>query len=224
MTLVFLGHDILLAIERNFSGEFPGTYSSCKPLQRLRVNKKQLFGKIPSSVWGLPDVLMMNFSDNKLTGTMSPEIRVATNLNQSVLSNNKFSCELRKEFEELIHLERLHLDNNDFSGALPSELGSIPNSLSMMTSLNSLNLSLKRLIDDEETLEEAKGTNAKWKLESFYHMEIYADEVCDFNEDNLSESGGTRKVHHFDMQNGCGTVVVKQLCKGNNVKVLTREI
>ncbi|PHU05010.1 hypothetical protein BC332_25832 [Capsicum chinense] len=196
---------------------------------------------------------------------MSPEIRVATNLNQSVLSNNRFSCELRKELGELIHLERLHLDNNDFSGVLPSEFGklkqllplhleknslsgtipselsefrrltdlnltsnlltgSIPNSLSMITSLNSLNLSLKRLIDDEEKLEEAKGTNAKWKLESFYHMEIYADGVCDFNKDNLSGSGGTRKVHHFDMKNGCGTVVVKQLCKGNNVKVLTREI
>lgn len=69
-----------------------------------------------------------------------------------------------------------------------------------------------------------KKTDPKWKLESFHQIELDGDEICDLDEDNLIGSGGTGKVYRLDLKKGCGTVAVKQLWKGNEVKVLTTEI
>ncbi|KAG5576088.1 hypothetical protein H5410_056222, partial [Solanum commersonii] len=49
-------------------------------------------------------------------------------------------------------------------------------------------------------------------------------EICDVGEDKLIGSGGTGKVYRLDLKKGCGTVAVKQLWKGNEMKVLTREM
>lgn len=68
------------------------------------------------------------------------------------------------------------------------------------------------------------GKDPKWKLESFQHVELDAEEICDVDEDKLIGSGGTGKVYWLDLKKGCGTVAVKQPWKGNGLKVLTREM
>lgn len=69
-----------------------------------------------------------------------------------------------------------------------------------------------------------KKTDPKWKLESFHQIELDGDEICDLDEETLIGKGGTGKVYRLDLKKGCGTVAVKQIWKGNEVKVLTTEI
>ncbi|VFQ71604.1 unnamed protein product [Cuscuta campestris] len=71
---------------------------------------------------------------------------------------------------------------------------------------------------------EATGVDPKWKLESFHPIEFDADEICGVDEENLIGSGGTGKVYRLDLKKGCGTVAVKQLWKGDGVRVLAREM
>ncbi|KAG8378433.1 hypothetical protein BUALT_Bualt08G0136800 [Buddleja alternifolia] len=364
---------MLLALENNFSGVFPDTYAECNPLLRFRINKNQLEGTILDGVWALPNVQVMDFSDNYFTGGISPSIGPSLQLNELILSNNRFSGELPKELGKLTQLERIYLDKNNFSGKIPSEIGglkqisslhleeneltgsipleladctrlvdldlasnflsgNIPSSFSKMTSLNSLNLSRNRLtgsiprnfdklklsavdlsnnhlsgsvppyfltvagnkallgneglcIDDNESstkfinsglsfcdgktghknfiksklvifclillalavvlgglllvsyrnfkqseakmekqLGDEKGIHSNWKIESFQQVEFDADEICDLDEDNLIGSGSTGKVYRIDLKKGCGTVAVKQLWRGNSVKLMAAEM
>lgn len=69
-----------------------------------------------------------------------------------------------------------------------------------------------------------KKTDPKWKLESFHQIELDGDEICDLDEETLIGNGGTGKVYRLDLKKGCGTVAVKQIWKGNEVKLLTAEI
>ncbi|KAL8485940.1 hypothetical protein ACS0TY_028012 [Phlomoides rotata] len=113
---------MLLALDCGFSGVFPDSYGECRTLQRLRVNKNELVGVIPRGVWALPDVGVIDFSDNGFTGGVSLDIEGALQLNELILSNNRFSGEFPKEVGKLAQLERIYLNNNEFSGRIPSEL------------------------------------------------------------------------------------------------------
>ncbi|KAL1542832.1 receptor protein-tyrosine kinase CEPR2-like [Salvia divinorum] len=63
-----------------------------------------------------------------------------------------------------------------------------------------------------------------WKLESFQQVEFDVDDIYDVDEDNLIGSGSTGKVYRLDLSKGCGTVAVKQLWRGNGVKLMAAEM
>ncbi|KAK9270713.1 hypothetical protein L1049_026296 [Liquidambar formosana] len=73
-------------------------------------------------------------------------------------------------------------------------------------------------------LKRGKEIDPKWKIESFHPVELDAEEICDLDEDNLIGSGGTGKVYRLDLKKNGGTVAVKQLWKGNEVKLLAAEM
>ncbi|PIA58560.1 hypothetical protein AQUCO_00500467v1 [Aquilegia coerulea] len=76
----------------------------------------------------------------------------------------------------------------------------------------------------EGDLEKKLEKDPCWKLEAFHPMEIDEDEICDLKEDNLIVSGSTGKVYRLDLKKSSGTVAVKQLWKGKEVKLLTAEM
>ncbi|RLM57804.1 receptor-like protein kinase HSL1 isoform X3 [Panicum miliaceum] len=122
----------LLALQNGFSGEFPLEYSACKSLQRFRINKNWFTGSLPEGLWGLPAATIIDVSDNGFTGTMSPLIGQAQNLNQLWLQNNNLGGAIPPEIGRLGQVQKLYLSNNSFSGSIPAEIGS----LSQLTALH----------------------------------------------------------------------------------------
>ncbi|KAJ4965310.1 hypothetical protein NE237_017159 [Protea cynaroides] len=146
----------LLALANDFSGDFPESYAECKTLERFRVSKNHLSGKIADGIWGLPSAKIIDFGDNGFSGGISSDIRISVNLNQLFLQNNRFSGVLPSELGRLFQLEKLSASNNSFSGEIPYQIedmkqlsslhleenslsGSIPSELGQCTGLVDLN-------------------------------------------------------------------------------------
>ncbi|CAN4097974.1 unnamed protein product [Withania somnifera] len=240
-----------LHLEKNsFSGTIPSELGEFPRLADLNLASNLLTGSIPHSLSTMTSLNSMNLSHNKLAGTI-PTSLANLKLSSLDLSNNQLSGEVSLDLltmggdkafagnKGLCIDQSIRFSINSGLGscggkAAKHKLNKLVLSCIVLLSLvvlmgglllvSYLNYKHTHEADHEEKLEEAKGTNAKWKLESFHHVEFDADEVCDFDEDNLIGSGGTGKVYRLDLKKGCGTVAVKQLWKGNGVKVLKREM
>ncbi|CAN4099924.1 unnamed protein product [Withania somnifera] len=239
-----------LHLEKNsFSGTIPSKLGEFPRLADLNLASNLLTGSIPNSLSTMTSLNSLNLSHNKLTGPI-PTSLDNLKLSSLDLSNNQLSGEVSLDLltmggdKAFAGNKGLCIDQN-IRFSVNSGLGSCGGKAAKHK-LNKLVLSCILLLSlavlmgglllvsyqnykhsheaDQGKLEEAKGTNAKWKLESFHHVEFDADEVCDFDEDNLIGSGGTGKVYRIDLKKGCGTVAVKQTWKGNCVKVLKREM
>ncbi|KAH0658912.1 hypothetical protein KY285_027459 [Solanum tuberosum] len=240
-----------LHLEKNaFSGTIPSELGEFPRLADLNLASNLLTGSIPNSLSTMTSLNSLNLSHNRLTGTI-PTSLDNLKLSSLDLSNNQLSGEVSLDLltlggdKALAGNRGLCIDQSirfSINSGLGScggkaakhKLNKLVVSCIVLLSLavlmgglllvSYLNYKHSHEVDHEEKLEEAKGTNAKWKLESFHPVEFDADEVCDFDEDNLIGSGGTGKVYRLDLKKGCGTVAVKQLWKGIGVKVLTREM
>ncbi|KAG5601669.1 hypothetical protein H5410_033039 [Solanum commersonii] len=240
-----------LHLEKNsFSGTIPSELGEFPRLADLNLASNLLTGSIPNSLSTMTSLNSLNLSHNRLTGTI-PTSLDNLKLSSLDLSNNQLSGEVSLDLltlggdKALAGNKGLCIDQSirfSINSGLGScggkaakhKLNKLVVSCIVLLSLavlmgglllvSYLNYKHSHEVDHEEKLEEAKGTNAKWKLESFHPVEFDADEVCDFDEDNLIGSGGTGKVYRLDLKKGCGTIAVKQLWKGIGVKVLTREM
>ncbi|KAJ8557829.1 hypothetical protein K7X08_004595 [Anisodus acutangulus] len=240
-----------LHLEKNsFSGSIPSELGEFPKLADLNLASNLLTGSIPNSLSTMTSLNFLNLSHNRLTGTI-PTSLDNLKLSSLDLSNNQLSGEVSLDLltmggdkafagnKELCVDESIRFSMNSGLGgcsgkAAKHKLNKLVVSCIVLLSLavlmggllliSYLNYKQSHEADDEEKLDEAKGKDPKWKLESFHHVELDADEICDFDEDNLIGSGGTGKVYRLDLKKGCGTVAVKQLWKGNGVKVLTREM
>ncbi|XP_060216686.1 receptor protein-tyrosine kinase CEPR2-like isoform X1 [Lycium barbarum] len=240
-----------LHLEKNsFSGKIPSELGEFLRLADLNLASNLLTGSIPNSLSTMTSLNSLNLSHNRLTGTI-PTTLDNLKLSSLDLSNNQLSGEVSVDLLTMggdkafagnkgLCIDRsIRFSMNSRLGVCSGKAGqhklnklvvscivllSLAVLMGSLLLVSYLNYKHSHEADDEEKLEEGKGTNAKWKLESFHHVEFEADEVCDFDEDNLIGSGGTGKVYRLDLKKGCGTVAVKQLWKGNAVKVLIREM
>ncbi|KAK4375273.1 hypothetical protein RND71_005950 [Anisodus tanguticus] len=241
-----------LNLEKNsFSGSIPSELGEFPRLADLNLASNLLTGSIPNSLSTMTSLNSLNLSHNRLTGTI-PTSLDNLKLSSLDLSNNQLSGEVSLDLltmggdkqafagnKGLCVDESIRFSMNSGLGscggkAAKHKFNKLVVSCIVLLSLavlmgglllvSYLNYKHSHEADDEEKLEEGKGKDPKWKLESFHHVELDADEVCDFDEDNLIGSGGTGKVYRLDLKKGCGTVAMKQLWKGNGVKVLTREM
>ncbi|CAN4097976.1 unnamed protein product [Withania somnifera] len=223
--LYFDNNDFLGAIPSEL-GSIPHSLSTMTSLNSMNLSHNKLAGTIPTSLANLK-LSSLDLSNNQLSGEVSLDL--LTMGGDKAFAGNKGLC-----IDQSIRFSINSGLGSCGGKAAKHKLNKLVLSCIVLLSLvvlmgglllvSYLNYKHTHEADHEEKLEEAKGTNAKWKLESFHHVEFDADEVCDFDEDNLIGSGGTGKVYRLDLKKGCGTVAVKQLWKGNGVKVLKREM
>ncbi|OMO75668.1 hypothetical protein CCACVL1_16091 [Corchorus capsularis] len=60
-----------------FTGEIPATYANCTSLLRFRVSNNSLSGIVPSGIWGLPKVAIIDVSFNQFEGPITSDIKNA---------------------------------------------------------------------------------------------------------------------------------------------------
>ncbi|CAL0302568.1 unnamed protein product [Lupinus luteus] len=112
-------------------GDIPAALYGCKNLEFLDLNLNSLTGSVPDS---LPKSLqLIDFSNNRLTGPLSPKIGALGELTKLNLGNNQLSGRIPAQILSCTKLQLLDLGMNSFCGEIPKEIALIP---SLEISLN----------------------------------------------------------------------------------------
>ncbi|KAG8388215.1 hypothetical protein BUALT_Bualt02G0102500 [Buddleja alternifolia] len=95
-----------------------------KYLEKLQLQENKIFGSIPPEIEYLSSLTLLNLSSNLLTGNISPEIGKLSYLEQLSLSFNFFT-EIPAALGELSYLGLMDLSHNNLSGQIPEEIGNL---------------------------------------------------------------------------------------------------
>uniref|UniRef100_A0A5B7AXY5 non-specific serine/threonine protein kinase n=1 Tax=Davidia involucrata TaxID=16924 RepID=A0A5B7AXY5_DAVIN len=237
--------------DNSFTGSIPAELGQCARLVDLNLAWNSLSGSIPNSFSKMSSLNSLNLSGNKLTGSVPKDLQ-KLKLSSIDLSHNQLSGRVPSDLltmggdRAFVGNKGLCIDENSRtrvnSGMTVCDgkhghQGVIRNKLvlfciilsALVVILGGLllvsywNFKLTEPFTKNDQGGE-KEIDSKWKVESFHPVEFDADEICNLNEKNLIGSGGTGKVYRLDLKKDGGTVAVKQLWKGNEVKVLAAEM
>ena len=90
----------------------------------MSIDNNKLQGTIPSSIGNCQNLLLLNLSENNLTGTIPKQLFAISMLSISLnLAQNSFVGSVPSEVGNLVHLVELVLSDNKLSGEIPSNLG-----------------------------------------------------------------------------------------------------
>ncbi|CAL4977876.1 unnamed protein product [Urochloa decumbens] len=167
-------HDLrILNLSHNaFSGPLTAGFSSCttpagfngtlKHLEALDLRRNNFIGGIPASLANLSSLQILDLSENQLRGTIPTSLGILKDLWSLDLGYNDLSGEPVSLYN-LSLLERLQIQSNMLNGSIPIDIGrrfpgmqilslhtnqftgSIPTSLTNLTSLQLLNLAVNNL-------------------------------------------------------------------------------
>lgn len=237
--------------ENSFTGQIPSQLGQCNRLADLNLASNSLSGHIPKSLSLMVSLNSLNLSRNKLTGLIPKNLQKLKlsfiDLSENQLSgkvpfdmfmvggvgaftgNNELCVDknaLTRSNSNLAVCKEDHIPNRFIETKLflvCIVLFSIVVFLSGLLFVSYKNFKLNESFLWKD-LEGDKKMDPKWKLESFHQVEFDAEELCNLEEMNLIGCGGTGKVYRLDLKKTGGTVAVKQLWKGNMVKVLDAEM
>ncbi|PON72546.1 GPCR kinase [Parasponia andersonii] len=237
--------------ENSLAGPIPPELGDCIRIVDLNLARNSLTGSIPLTFSQMSSLNSLNLSGNRLTG-MIPQDLDKLKLSSLDLSENQFSGRVPPDLltmggdKAFQGNEGLCVDQNlrtprdsemSICSIKPSQKSLLQSKLVLFCIIASalvvilaglLFVSYKNFkhgdTDLDSNMEDGKETESKWKLASFNQLEFDADEVSDLEEDNLIGSGSTGKVYRLDLKKNGSTVAVKQLWKGDAVKVLAAEM
>ncbi|XLR08625.1 hypothetical protein HN51_063632 [Arachis hypogaea] len=126
------------SLKRNkFSGPIPSCISNLTSLRWLWLASNK-FNSIPSTVWKLFDLLLLDLSSNNLSGYLPLDSGNLKAISWIYLSGNQFSGSIPRSLSNLMNLVHLTLARNKFEGPIPESFG-------RMVSLEQLDLSENNL-------------------------------------------------------------------------------
>ncbi|KAI5668127.1 hypothetical protein M9H77_17980 [Catharanthus roseus] len=209
------------------TGSMPHSLSFMNSLNSLNLSSNRLTGVIPRNLEKLK-FSFIDMSDNQLSGTIPTDLLIMGG-DKAFAGNNGLCIDerIRNSVKSKLNVcsrenvEKKFVKNRLFIVCLI--LISLVVVLAGLLLVSYWNFKHGQR-DIEKQLGNEKKINPKWELESFHPIELDASEICDVDEDNLIGRGGTGKVYRLDLRKGCGTVAVKRLWKGNEVKLLTTEM
>uniref|UniRef100_A0A1J3JYN5 Receptor-like protein 12 n=1 Tax=Noccaea caerulescens TaxID=107243 RepID=A0A1J3JYN5_NOCCA len=127
-SLFKLHHLRFLDLSENkfISSSLPDEFGNLNRLEFLYLSSNGFLGQVPSSFSNLSQLIELDMSYNKLTGSF-PLLRNLSMLKVLDLRNNHFSGVLNSKSSlfELHQLRSLNLDSNNFSSSLPFEIGNL---------------------------------------------------------------------------------------------------
>ena len=157
------------------SGRIPDDLDKLTTLVVLNLERNQLTGRIPTRLGGLTNLEILNLRYNKLTGGVPAEFGALANLTELDLSYNRRNSTnhtyvraqpgltggIPARLGDLANLVKLDLSYNGLNGSLPEQL-------SRLTALRTLNLNENRQSYND-------GTNNKWRFPSWHVPEEFTN-------------------------------------------------
>lgn len=115
---------LLVLSTNNLIGELPDSLSQAQAMQMLLAENNQISGTWRLSAGDLPGIIMIQLSDNQLTGfDLDPD--AAPQLFELRLSGNQIEGNLPPGLQGRPMLETIDLSHNQLSGDLPNWLGDL---------------------------------------------------------------------------------------------------
>ncbi|KAK2982988.1 hypothetical protein RJ640_001621 [Escallonia rubra] len=124
--------------------EIKGNISS---LRGITLDSNALSSSIPSSVWNLKGILILNLSSNCLSGPLSPDIGNMKVITRLDLSGNQFWRSIPNSTGELLNLIELNILRNRLQGPLPESLANLVSLEVLVLSQNSLSGMIPKSLD-----------------------------------------------------------------------------
>ncbi|KAM0018047.1 putative leucine-rich repeat domain superfamily [Helianthus debilis subsp. tardiflorus] len=124
--------------------------SNMKSLTTLTLSNTNLTSFIPKH-WN-PKLTHMDFSNNKLNGTIPTSLTLLESLKILNLSSNQLTGEIPTSFGDLISLQNLSLSSNSLSGSIPGSISTIPRLTHLDLSSNQFNGTIPRSISEIKSL------------------------------------------------------------------------
>ncbi|KAL6131580.1 hypothetical protein ACLB2K_069954 [Fragaria x ananassa] len=112
--------------ENELEGRIPPNIGNCKQLHEMDISNNKLSGEIPPQIMGLSSLsMLLNLSQNLLTGNLSVEVGKLNNIRTLDISGNNLTGEIAETIGKCESLEFLYLQGNHFQGTIPSSLASL---------------------------------------------------------------------------------------------------
>ncbi|XP_058097694.1 receptor protein-tyrosine kinase CEPR2-like [Magnolia sinica] len=213
--------------ENSLTGSIPKTLSLLSSLNSLNLSRNMISGLIPENLQTLK-LSSIDFSENRLSGSVPSELLMMGG--DRAFSGNPGLCINQKIGNQRNSAMGICSPGNAHKGTVEKELVLIciisSAAIIILAGLALLSYRSFKINDyyEEDDPEASLRKGVNWKLESFHHREFDAEEICNLEEEKLIGSGSTGKVYRLDLKKSRGIVAVKQVWKGNEVKVLTAEI
>ena len=120
----------------------------------LVLANNRLTGSIPPELGSLTALETLGLEGNRLTGPIPGELAGLTNLFSLHLSSNRLSGPIPSELGNLGNARRIALDNNFLTGPIPPELGNLPLLESLLLDFNQLSGAIPRELGKLISMEE----------------------------------------------------------------------
>ncbi|KAI3775464.1 hypothetical protein L1987_50041 [Smallanthus sonchifolius] len=124
--------------------------SNMKSLTTITLSNANLSGLIPKH-WN-PKLTHMDFSGNRLSGTIPTSLTLLESLKFLNLSSNQLNGEISTSFGDLISLQNLSLSSNSLSGSIPGSISTLSRLVHLDLSSNQLNGTVLRSISEMKGL------------------------------------------------------------------------
>jgi len=108
-----------------FTGTLEGRLTNLPNLQRLYVNENRLTGSIPPEVGNLISLTVLRANSNQFTGDLPRNIENLRNLQEVNLSNNPYQGRVLFDPRQMSSLTALDLSSSQLQGELPNASGLI---------------------------------------------------------------------------------------------------
>ncbi|OAY58687.1 receptor protein-tyrosine kinase CEPR2 [Manihot esculenta] len=231
--------------ENSFTGSIPSELSDCNRLVDLNLASNSLTGHIPHAFSLMSSLNSLNLSQNKLTGLVPEELE-KLRLSSIDLSGNQLSGRISLVLltmggdKAFLENEGLCIDENS-KNITNSKMNVChekhgqeqtfgDKQVMFFIFISALVVAFAGLLlvsyknFKQGQVDRGNDSDPKWKLALYDQLDIEADEICNLEEENLIGKGGTGKVYRLYLKRSGCTVAVKQLWKGDSLKLSASEM
>ncbi|KAH1217861.1 hypothetical protein AAZX31_13G209400 [Glycine max] len=126
-------------------------------LKTLTISNANLTGSLPGHLHS--NLTHIDFSNNRLKGSIPPSITMLDSLQVLNLSSNSLAGEMPPSIGDLISLKNLSLASNSFSGSIPDSISALPSLIHLDLSSNQLNGTIPKFISHMKSLKHLNLAN-----------------------------------------------------------------